>query len=58
MTHVFFRFSIQLGPYFMPHHDLIDHLFMQKKIICLYRLSHLVPEILGPKGCGFFTKMY
>ncbi len=30
---------MQLGPYFMPQFDLIDPL----------SLSHLVPEILGPK---------
>ncbi len=28
-----FRFSIRLGPsYFIPHHDLIDPLFPQKKV--------------------------
>ncbi len=46
----FLRFSIQLDPYFMPHHDLIDPLFLS--------LSHLVPEILGPKVDPIFTKMY
>ncbi len=35
----FFKCSIRLGPYCMPHHDLIDGL----------SLLHLVPEILGTK---------
>ncbi len=30
MTPVF-EFSIKLGPYFMPEHDLIDPLFLLKK---------------------------
>ncbi len=42
----FLRFSIQLGSYFMPHHNLIGPLFRQKKKIA-FSLSHLVPEILG-----------
>ncbi len=41
----FFRFTIWLGPYFMPHHHLIDPLFLQKTNC----LSHLLPEICGPK---------
>ncbi len=45
----FMRYSIRLG----PDHDLIDPLYLQKKI-GLY-LSHIDPEILGPK---LFTKMY
>ncbi len=47
MTPVFFKLSIRLGPYFIPHHNPIDTLFLQKKIDL--SLSHLVPEILGPK---------
>ncbi len=43
----FWAFSIQLGPYFIPHHNPIDPLFLEKKIG--WSLSHLVPEILGPK---------
>ncbi len=42
-----FRFAIRLGPYFMPHHDLIDILFLQN--FFYLSLSHLVLEILGPK---------
>ncbi len=42
----FWGFSIRLGPYFIPQHNLIDLLSTEK--ICL-SLSHLVPEILGPK---------
>ncbi len=34
-------------PYFIPHRALIDPLVLQKKISL--SLSHLVPEILGPK---------
>ncbi len=46
------RCSIQLGPYFMTHHNLIDPFFLQKKIGL--SLSHLVPEILGPNvGLNF-----
>ncbi len=44
---LFLKFSLWFGPYFVPHHDLINPLFLQKTI-CL-SLSHLVPEILGPK---------
>ncbi len=40
----FVRFMIGLGPYFMPHHDLIDPIFLQKTISL--SLSHLVLEIL------------
>ncbi len=43
----FLRFSIRLGPYCMPHHDLIDPFSCRKKIGL--SVSHLVPEILGPK---------
>ncbi len=43
----FWGFSIRFGPYFIRQHNLIDPLFLQKKI-CL-SLSHLVLEILGPK---------
>ncbi len=43
----FLGFSIRLGPYFISQHNLIDPLFLQKKIGL--SLSHLVPEILGPK---------
>ncbi len=35
----FMRFSIQLGPYFMPHHDLINPLFLQKKAVCLHHIQ-------------------
>ncbi len=42
----FLRFSIWMGPYFMPHHDPIDSCFLPKKLVCL---SHLVPEIFRPK---------
>ncbi len=31
----FWRFSIRLGPYF---HDLIDPVFQQKKLCCLYHV--------------------
>ncbi len=43
----FYRFPIRLGPYFISPHDPIDPLFLQKRIGL--SLSHLVPEILGPK---------
>ncbi len=33
----FVRYSIRMGPYFMPHHDLNESLFLQKKW-CLYRI--------------------
>ncbi len=40
----FLRFSIQLGPYFIPHHDLINPpLSTEKNGLSL---SHLVPEII------------
>ncbi len=29
------RFWIRLGPYFMPHLDLIDPFFLQKNLVCL-----------------------
>ncbi len=45
--HPFWRFIIRLGPYFIPQHDPIDLLFLQKGISV--SLSHLVPEILGRK---------
>ncbi len=38
-----------LGPYFTAQHNLFDPRFLHKKLVCL--LSHLVPEILGPKVC-------
>ncbi len=51
----FFKFLIQLGPYFIPQHHPIDPFFLQKKIGL--SLSHLVPEILGPTvGLIFYTK--
>ncbi len=42
-----FEISDPTGSYFMPHHDLIDPLFLLKKIGL--SLSHLVPVILGLK---------
>ncbi len=51
-----FIFLIQLCPSFMPHHDRIDQLFLQKKIYL--SLSHLVPEILYQKLVELCTKMY
>ncbi len=42
----FWGTSIRLGPYFIPPHNPIDTLFLQKNQLSL---SHLVPEILGPK---------
>ncbi len=55
MTH-FFLFAIRLGPYFIPQHNPIDPLFLQKKAVCL---SHLVPEILGPKvGLTFHQNVF
>ncbi len=36
-----------IGSFFMYHHDLIDILFLQNTNGL--SLSHLVPEILGPK---------
>ncbi len=45
---------IGLGPYCMPHHDLIDPLFLQKKISS--SLLHLVPKILGPKVSLFIRQ--
>ncbi len=56
MTPLFWGFSIRLGPYFIPQNNPIDPIFLQKKIDLF--LSHLVPEILGPKVGPFFTKMY
>ncbi len=44
MTPIFYP----IGSPFMPHHDLIDTLFLQNIFLSL---SHLVPEILGPKNC-------
>ncbi len=44
----FWGCSIQLGPYFIPQHTLIDYLFLQKKFVCLYCIL-IVPGILGPK---------
>ncbi len=32
------RFSIRLGLYFIPQHNPIDPLFLQKKSICLYHI--------------------
>ncbi len=40
----------------MHKHDLIDSLVLQNKISL--SLSHVVPEILGPKVGLFLTKMY
>ncbi len=34
----FWGFSIRLGPYFMPHHDLIDPLFLQKNWFISYHI--------------------
>ncbi len=45
-----------IGPYFMPYHDPTDPIFLQKKISL--SLSHVVPEILGPKVGLIVTKMY
>ncbi len=42
----FWGFTIRLGPYFIPQHNPIDPLFLQKISLSL---SHLLPEILGPK---------
>ncbi len=47
-----FLFSIRLGPYFIPQHNQIDPLLLQKKISL--SLSYLVPDTLGL----LFTKMY
>ncbi len=33
-----FEISIWVGPYFLPHHDLIGPLFLQKKVVCLYHI--------------------
>ncbi len=46
--------TIWLCPYVMPHHDLIDPHFMQKKINL--SLSNLVPEIHRPKVVLIFHK--
>ncbi len=32
----FLKLSIRLGPYFIPHHNPIDFLFLQKTLVCLY----------------------
>ncbi len=48
----FWGFPIRLGPYFIPQHNSVDPFFLQKKIGL--SLSHLVPEILGPKVGQFF----
>ncbi len=40
-------FLIRLGPYFIPQHNPIDPLILAETINL--SLSHLVPEILGPK---------
>ncbi len=42
MTFIFYIFDP-----FMPNHDLIDPFILQKKIGL--SLSHLIPDILGPK---------
>ncbi len=34
----FFKFSIWLGSYVIPHNDLIDPLFLQKYSVCLYHI--------------------
>ncbi len=31
----FFGFTFRLGPYFIPQHNPIDPLFLQKKLVCL-----------------------
>ncbi len=51
MTTIFWIFY-PIDPFYIPQHNPIDPLFLQKKI-CL-SLSHLVPEILGPKVGLFF----
>ncbi len=56
MAQVFWIFNLIGSPYFMPQHNPIDPLFLQTKIGL--SLSHLVPEILGPKVGIIFTKMY
>ncbi len=52
----FLRLLIQLCSYSMSQLDLIDPLVLQKKISLF--LSHLVPEMLGPKfGQMFHQKV-
>ncbi len=53
---LFWGFSIRFGPYFIPQHNPIDPLFLQKTINLF--LSHLVPEILVLKVGLIFTEMY
>ncbi len=50
--HPFWGFSIRLGPYFVHLHNPIDPSICRKKIGL--SLSHLVPEILGPKVALIF----
>ncbi len=47
MTPVLRIFNPTVFLFYIPQHNPIDHLVLQKKI-CLPP-SHLVPEILGPK---------
>ncbi len=47
MTPILATFDL-MGAYFMPHHDLIDPLFLQRKV--RLSLSHLFPEVLGTKA--------
>ncbi len=54
MTPVLGIFS-PIGSLFIPQHNPIDPLFLQKKIGL--SLSHLVPEILGPKVGLFFHQI-
>ncbi len=52
----FLKFSIQLGPYFMPELDLIDPNFWGEKIGLIR--SHLVSEIIGPTfGLNLLAKL-
>ncbi len=51
MTEVFEIFN-PIGSIFIPQHNPIDLFFLQKKIGL--SLSHLVPEILGPKVVVIF----
>ncbi len=47
MTPILGIFNLIGSLFFIPQHNPIDPLFLQKKIGL--SLSHLVPEILGPK---------
>ncbi len=50
-----FEIFDQIGSIFLHHHDLIDSLFLLKKISL--SLSHLLPEILGSKF-GLFVHQH